>query len=347
MSDARTFFPGIHALRFLAAVLVVLEHAAYVSKDYTLLGYSIAQPYFSYGRIGVILFFAISGFVIALQRKKPVGEFIAHRFLRIYPSYWLATAVAAFLFWLVARHIQWPSVASILLYPSRVGDDTFTIPYWTLIFEMTFYALAALAFAFRLSDRTLTVIAVLWIVAANLFAPPSTGNYTLDGAAYSYPGFPNILWSVAVQVFPIGLICGVHFEKLRQFGRWPYVIAASIAFLASVAFAELSAPKLLALGISASCLIVAVADLGGAWRHAVRRLGDASYGIYLLHFPAMLAAATISGGGGLLWFFAVGLGCGFPFGLFDRTLYRWLVSRLHDLPRLHRTRSSFPPRLSS
>jgi peptidoglycan/LPS O-acetylase OafA/YrhL len=337
----RTFFPGIHALRVLAAVLVVFEHAAYVSKDYTLLGYSIAQPYFAYGRIGVILFFAISGFVIALQRKKPVGEFIAHRFLRIYPSYWLAMVVAAVLFWLVGRHIQWPSLASILLYPSRVGDDTFTIPYWTLTFEMTFYALAALAFAFRLSDRTLTVIAVLWIAAADLFAPASSGNYALDVAAYSYPGFPNILWSAAVQVFPMGLICGIHFEKLRRFIRWPYVIAASLALLASVPFAELSAPKLLVLGVSASCLIVAVADLGGAWGHPVRWLGDASYGIYLLHFPAMLAAAQISGGGRLLWFFAVGLGCGFLFGLLDRTLYCRLVGTLHDLPRSHRTRSSF------
>jgi exopolysaccharide production protein ExoZ len=341
MSDTRTFFPGIHALRVLAAVLVVLEHAAYVSKDYTLLGYSIAQPYFSCGRIGVILFFAISGFVIALQRKKPVGEFIAHRFLRIYPSYWLAMAVAAVLFWMVGRHIQWPSLASILLYPSRVADDTFAIPYWTLTFEMTFYALAALSFSFRLTDRTLTLIAVLWIAVANLFAPASTGNYALDSAAYSFPGLPNILWSAAVQVFPMGLICGIHFGKLRRFSRWPYVIAASLAFLASVPFAELSAPKLLALGISACCLIVAAADLGGAWRHTVRRLGDASYGIYLLHFPAMLALAQISEGGRLLWFFAVGLGCGFLFGLFDATLYRWLLSRLHDLPRSYRTRSSF------
>src|SRR4051794_30416269 len=193
MSDTRTFFPGIHALRVLAAVLVVLEHSAYVSKDYTLLGYSIVQPYFSCGRIGVILFFAISGFVIALQRKKPVGEFIAHRFLRIYPSYWLAMAVAAVLFWMVSRHVQWPSLASILLYPSRIADDTFAIPYWTLTFEMTFYALAALSFSFRLTNRTLTLIAVLWIAVANLFAPASTGNYALDSAAYSFPGLPNIL----------------------------------------------------------------------------------------------------------------------------------------------------------
>jgi peptidoglycan/LPS O-acetylase OafA/YrhL len=341
MSDIRTFFPGIHALRFLAAVLVVLEHAAYVSKDYTLLGYSIAQPYFSYGRVGVILFFAISGFVIALQRKKAVGVFIVHRLLRIYPSYWIALLTAALAFYLVGRPVAGLGPAPILLFPTSTASDTFAIPYWTLVFEMVFYALAALAFGIRLSDRTLTILSVVWIVAVNLF-----GQNPADSMEYAFPG-TAILLSSAVQVFPMGLICGIHFEKLRRFGRWPYVAAAALAFLASVPFAELSASKILALGISASCLIVAVADLAGAKTHAVRWLGDASYGIYLLHFPAMFAAAQISRGGGLLWFFAVGLGCGVLFGLFDRTLYRRLVSRLHDLLRSHRTRSSFPLRLSS
>jgi peptidoglycan/LPS O-acetylase OafA/YrhL len=95
LAEPKPFFPGIHALRAVAATLVVIQHAAYVANDYFVFGYDIDNDYFIYGRVGVILFFAISGFVIALQRTKPVGVFIVHRLLRIYPNYWLATLFAA------------------------------------------------------------------------------------------------------------------------------------------------------------------------------------------------------------------------------------------------------------
>jgi exopolysaccharide production protein ExoZ len=322
MSAAQKFFPGVQALRAVAATLVVIEHAAFVSNSYSSLP---IFPHFRAppGRIGVVLFFAISGFVIALQRNKPVRQFVAHRLLRIYPSYWSATALAALLLWTVGRAIDFPSLASLLLYPSKFGDDTFAIPYWTLVFEMTFYALASFAFAVRLSDLTLTVIAVLWIVAANCFAGPE----------YNLPGFPDILWSSAVQVFPMGMICGIHFERLRRARRWPYAIAAAGAFaISSAYFAELTPAKTLTLGIMSCCLILAVADLNIRFR-VVALLGNASYGIYLLHLPAMIAVTTILPIG-FLGLLGIGLISGTVFGVFDYRFYNLLTKlvRRHDDP---------------
>src|SRR5467141_1869198 len=146
----RTVFPGLQALRALAAILVVIEHAVHVANDRSLFGFSIIVPHFFYGRTGVVLFFAISGFVIALQRTKPVKQFVAHRLLRIYPSYWLAMGLAAILLAVCGQAVS-VGPASVLLYPSSASEGTLSIPYWTLTFEMTFYTLAALAFAARLS----------------------------------------------------------------------------------------------------------------------------------------------------------------------------------------------------
>jgi exopolysaccharide production protein ExoZ len=326
MSVSRQFFPGIHALRAVAATLVVIQHAGFAAKDYFVFGYDIDNDYFIWGRIGVILFFAISGFVIALQRTKPVKQFVTHRLLRIYPSYWLAMGLAAILLAVCGQAVS-VGPASVLLYPSSASEGTLSIPYWTLAFEMTFYALAAIAFAWRLRDRTLTIIALLWIITSNWFAPAPIGDYGADIVAYSFPGFPNILWSAAVQVFPMGLICGIHFERLTRIGRWPYLLASVIAFACGIPLVELSAAKLALHGISSCCLILAVANLDIRPR-IVETLGNASYGIYLIHFPAMMAAAAISPSHGIFWFLAVGMASGTLYGLFDHWLYRRMSGQI-------------------
>lgn len=312
MTASPRFFGGIHALRAVAAILVVGEHAAYVANHYT----PIRMTSF-----GVVLFFAISGFVIALQRTKSWTDFVQHRLLRIYPSYWLAMIVAAI--GLAAIHSPVSaSASSLLLYPSTVSNSSLTIPYWTLAFEITFYALASAAYWARLSDRTLTILAVIWIVVVNLIAAaPDVGRYT-------FPGFPGILWSPAVQVFPMGIICGIHFDHLRKLPRLAGLAAALVAFCASFAFPEYSSHKLLFLGVAATSLLLAVADLDLKSR-LVATLGDASYGIYLLHFPAIIIAVRLLHVQGLAWlpmYFAIGLIAGYAFGLLDCRVYRRLAA---------------------
>jgi len=314
MPESRPFFPGIHALRVVAALLVLYEHASYVAS-----GYVVDETrLFNYGRIGVILFFAISGFVIALQRTKPIGEFIKHRLLRIYPSYWIARALEA-VCWIALSRPVGTIPPAILLYPSTAGDDYTSIPYWTLVFEVAFYALATIAFGLRLGDRVLTAVGVGWIVAGNLFAPN-----TATSVEYALPGW-SLPLSSAVQVFPMGLLCGIHFDWLKRFGRWPFILGAALALFASLQFPEFSTLRLFARGLSAVFLIAAVADT--QWPAFIKTVGDASYGIYLLHFPAIVVtAALFSTGIGKGWFLIAGMTAGTAFGVFDHWHYRRLTS---------------------
>lgn len=52
----------------------------------------------AYGAMGVQLFFIISGFVILMSAHgRPVGQFAASRISRLFPAYWTAVLLTAFL----------------------------------------------------------------------------------------------------------------------------------------------------------------------------------------------------------------------------------------------------------
>jgi exopolysaccharide production protein ExoZ len=309
------FFSGVHGLRAVAAVLVLFSHAVYFANDHV-----TAPGQVWLGRAGVILFFAISGFVIALQRQKPVLTFIKHRAIRIYPAYWVALALEAALF----TAIGFPANVTpdvVLLYPTVPQRLATSIPYWTLTFEVTFYFIAALLFSMRLSDRQLTMIAVLWIVAVNLI-----GAEPLNEARFGFPG-PGILLSPAMQVLPLGLICGIHFESLRQMRRAGWIAIALGGLTMSFFLPDLTNARMLALGIGSASLVVAIADC--SIPRFVRRLGDTSYGIYLVHVPIMVAMSPFVS---LAWLTMAALICGTLYGLFDVWLHGLLVNKRATAP---------------
>jgi exopolysaccharide production protein ExoZ len=314
----KRFFSGVHGLRAVAALLVLFSHAIYFANEHV----TTPGPVWL-GRAGVILFFAISGFVIALQRHKPVATFIRHRLIRIYPAYWIALALEAALF----AALGFPTDVTpdvVLLYPTVPQRLVTSIPYWTLTFEVTFYFVAALLFSMRLSDRQLTMIAVLWIVAVNLI-----GAKPVNEAGFGFPGAAMLL-SPAMQVLPMGLVCGIHFEQLRQMRRAGWIAMALVALTASFFLPDLTNIRMLTLGIGSASLVVALADCDIP--EFVRRLGDASYGIYLVHVPVMV---WMSPSVGLISLTMTALVCGTLYGMFDFWLFGFLANKRATAPEGH------------
>ena len=141
--------PPIDGLRALAAIAVLLTHAAIYSGLAAAGGDTgrVAQRL----EVGVAVFFVISGFVLYRPfllarldgRELPrVGRYAGRRALRIVPAYWLALTVAA-----VALSL--PGVFSLSGIVTYYGfgqiyaTDTFTgglVQAWTLCVEVTFYA---------------------------------------------------------------------------------------------------------------------------------------------------------------------------------------------------------------
>jgi peptidoglycan/LPS O-acetylase OafA/YrhL len=110
MSDnrARVFFPNLDSLRFLAFLLVFLQHGFYNAfkslEGYSYLSDRAISFFFTGGSTGVQIFFVLSGFLITYlllneQRKAGqinLGKFYLRRTLRIWPLYY-ATVIFAFI----------------------------------------------------------------------------------------------------------------------------------------------------------------------------------------------------------------------------------------------------------
>src|SRR4051812_19156660 len=86
---------ALDGLRFLAALAVMFFHYTAAEKllwgNPSRLEFPTMNLLTRYGYLGVQLFFVISGFVILMTAYgRNVEEFVASRFSRLFPAYWVA-----------------------------------------------------------------------------------------------------------------------------------------------------------------------------------------------------------------------------------------------------------------
>jgi peptidoglycan/LPS O-acetylase OafA/YrhL len=112
------------------------------------------------GKFGVALFFLISGFVIPFSFKSSLVEFWIGRMARLLPVLWLSILFCI----AIGASIQSGThlFANAFMLTHVLGQPKISDPYWTLSWELYFYAIAALAFAAGRIDRqgTFGVLAI-------------------------------------------------------------------------------------------------------------------------------------------------------------------------------------------
>jgi peptidoglycan/LPS O-acetylase OafA/YrhL len=157
----------IDALRGIAAFLVVVQHGCKpiaqrmpASPLHDLL----AGQWFDLGRLGVILFFLISGFVIpfSLREGQPLSRFAITRFFRLFPAFWLSIAVTVLALGF-AQGASFPAtqiLANITMVPVLFHQTYVSGVYWTLFIELVFYAICALLFACGMLRNAGVILAV-------------------------------------------------------------------------------------------------------------------------------------------------------------------------------------------
>ena len=266
---------GLQSLRAIAALAVCLQHAIHYSS--LTLGQD-PMPFLRIGMggAGVNLFFVISGFVMAgcLYQGR---RFLWNRLERIYPGYWLAIALSGLL--LMAPQFGWRfDLPSVFLVPQAL-NTTYHIPYWTLAYEVGFYVLVAALIALRCTTQAMSTFCVLWLLAIMVVSRYAEISIAQPGVW---------LWLAPHNIFFItGFLLGLHYRHLEHLPCLPLgLIAVVCCSFGEILYGVSPAGAFLLYGPGlAAVLMLGVRHVQIPW---LERMGDASYGIYLLHAPIMV-----------------------------------------------------------
>jgi peptidoglycan/LPS O-acetylase OafA/YrhL len=265
---------SVQILRAVAAIAVVFVHTG-LDLNYWVRTNTLWVEVCS---VGVDLFFVISGFIMTLiswdqfgQARAPL-DFMKRRLIRILPIYWLLTTI----FVLGGHYDAWRILESYLLFH---GSELHVIKVaWTLDYELAFYAVFALGL---LLPRALGLPAIAGIIIANVwlgFSPQ----------AYTHP---------LVIEFVFGMAAAIVYRKGIRIPAAAAIALIAIGVLA-IALQGAQSHDPVRWGIPV-LLILLGAVLCEEWPdNAVMRgasaVGDASYVLYLSHWPIVRALCNLA-----------------------------------------------------
>jgi peptidoglycan/LPS O-acetylase OafA/YrhL len=208
-SSQRAFIPQIDGLRFIAIMAVIAYHVRaiclyHLNPDHRAVEGDPVNDLESVGHYGVMLFFAISGFILALPfARQYLGEgkvvslrgYYLRRVTRIEPPYVIHLMLLGFYCWLVLRwqpshpHLYhnsaWFRYAGEHLLASLCYANGFifgTHPYpnivlWSLEIEVQFYLLAPfLAWLFKIANPWMRRTSIAIMMVAGTVAPSIFGG---------------------------------------------------------------------------------------------------------------------------------------------------------------------------
>lgn len=190
-------YANIDALRGVAAALVIWLHGAGLFAQLPGIDgrgqvwFDLAYA-FDFGRVGVVAFFMISGYVIppTLRGSITTGthRFLVRRFFRLFPAYWLSIPLGYLTLWMpFGRSFDATDVlANVTMLPAVFGREATIGLYWTLEAELVFYTLCLVLFLcgvlrqrIALFGLVLVLVALMVSMQARLLPSPALVQWKL------------------------------------------------------------------------------------------------------------------------------------------------------------------------
>lgn len=262
-----------------------------------LLGHFFPVPHINIGRLGVELFFVLSGRLmgdILFVQNKPLTEFYWRRLSRVYPA--LLFFVIACMLVLPSNSILFPSWGSAaaalsltINYLSVVGLGAGVFDHiWSLSVEEHSYILLGLLAAAGAGVRR-RISAVLLIIAALYVA---NGVYR---TLFLGLGYYEVYWRSDVRGVGIVMACSLYVWRIKRPWHWEHVGAKHVivAMLLGVAFSVDKVPDPVKYSVGTLLFAYAVVFLDRvSWpilmilrTGMLRAIGVASFSIYLWQQP--------------------------------------------------------------
>ncbi len=299
---------SVQVLRGIAALLVVLYHGTYLMQ-YRL---ETSNEYFWFGYSGVDIFFVLSGFIIYFTSYNKLGllsakEFFLRRLARIFPLYWVAMASILVIFFVGKNFINgqssiidsiqnggvMPILKAALLIPR--SSEMIGVA-WTLSFELCFYML--FAFLFFRSRKIFMGALIFW--ASICWTMALFFHTDFSGSRNPVIALMNPI----MTEFLFGCVVAILFLKYEGKFWKTSLLAGMILFsiaaltLKSTLFGiptQNQLPRIFVYGFPAALILYGAVNIKSAFPKLLTYLGDASYSIYLFHYPILGILVKLTG----------------------------------------------------
>jgi len=271
----------IDTMRGLAALAVTICHIGSASYE----PYSNITYYFSYGQLGVHIFFVISGFVMPWSLDKieytlsRFGRFIGRRSVRIDPPYYVTILLYLAITLLLSLRPNYAGNPFQFEYQRFLLHLGYLIPissynwytniFWTLSIEFQYYILIGVLFPLIRNQKTkLIIFLLLFSISPYVLKIPKS-----DLFIFEYQG-----------LFALGIIAWAYKQN-----KLPLHICHVLATLElALIYHQLHGPAAIA-GIISYVLITGVHNR----IEKIQWLGQISYSLYLTHPLILITSGGI------------------------------------------------------